>query len=250
MGVLRGSERPSTRRAARFVVLAVSLAAFGIDSSLCQEVPQFQPWPPPAPSETRVGPKHTGPRDPAAATRTNVASPTDKPLPQDGPTLQLLGDVQRSLASALNSDGWSEIKYYGAPGGFAVLARCHRTKFEGWRGYLNELFKGEPGPYSRVTHLRFVLLIVTDTPPATVEQGVTFNNLTAWHSRGLLGLPQSIDGQPYAPGTTCYALAYVFDPGQDSSGAPPRLLNNLAGPMQSVNAELWAALGKSPCTPR
>jgi hypothetical protein len=249
MGVLRGSERPSTRRTARFVVLAVGLAALGIDSSLCQEIPRFEPWPPPAPSEEHGGAQLPVKRDSAAGTRVNVDRPTDiapKPEPsRPAPTSALLRDVHEALVSVFNSHGQHQRRYYSIPDGFALVVRWDRTECEGLLGWFKQYLTNDCIGYSHITHYRVILFIVTDQPFQPPEQGVTYEAVRAWWSHGLNDLPRSIAAQSYAPGTACYVYAYVFDPGKQTDGTNLRLLP--FDKAQSLNLALWSALRDSPC---
>jgi hypothetical protein len=251
MGVLRESERPSTRMTARFVVLAVGLAALGIDSSLCQEMPPFQPWPPPVPSDEHGGAQLPVKRDSATGTRVNVDRPTDampkrEPLPRQAAATPLLGDVHEQLVSILNSHGQYKRRSYGVPNGFALVVQWDRVECEGLLGTFKQYLTYDCSGHSHPTHYRVILFIVTDQPFPTPEQAVSYETARAWGvSHGLTNLSGTVATQSYAPGTACYIFAYLFDSGKQTDGTNLGL--SPSDKAQSLNLALWSALRDSPC---
>jgi hypothetical protein len=246
MGVLRESERPSTRMTARFAVLAVGLAALGIDSSLCQEIPRFVPPPPPAASQMLAGPWHPAKRDPGPRPSSeDVLSPTDpaqKLQPTSPHVPQSLGDIDAWVVHNLSNYGCTERRYYGVPGGFAVVMRCDPVACPTIWEKVKEFFLFDC--HERRTHSRVVLLLVTEAPPEPQPRAATFQEVNEqWFSRGQPALPMSVAQQPYGAGVVCTTLAYVFDLGNH------RLLTDVEVREQDVNAVLWLALEKTPCAP-
>ena len=159
------------------------------------------PWPPPAPTTQTV-------LNRALLTR-NAAT---------------LGDVAERLTTALDGLGYSEHKFYGAPGGFALATRLEQIEFDGtpkagalrWSAelppreifslgsFLDALFSAPEG------HYRVIVFVVNDQPFTTTARAVSQEEARAWLRGGLNALPESIASVPLKNAHAGTALIYQF----------------------------------------
>ena len=197
-------------------------------------IPQF-PWPPPRASASAV--------IPAAFVR---------PGGIDTPTL---GDVADEISAALDSGGYFERSYFGAPGGFAMVTRLERINPDGtskqeaerWTvgalpltsfslaDYLRALFTAPSG------HYRIIVFVASSQPFAQSEAEVERGEALAWLSEGLNRLPDNIALAPFTSQHTVTALIYEFEQPGDQE-AVLMLPANLMGRVHLQRAQLWDAL--------
>lgn len=159
------------------------------------------PWPPPRPSALEV-------LDLALLE-----------LPPD----PMLATVDSILADELEAAGYSGIRYYRVPEGFAAVTRIEQIHSDGtprpepdrWasdplppgslREFLRGLFQGNPGRY-RV----FVFPVTSRSfAPDTVE--VTREEASAWLEEGFNVLPSVIGRRAFTPRHRISALVYEFE---------------------------------------
>ena len=197
-------------------------------------IPQF-PWPPPRASASAV-----------------IPAAFVKPGAVDTATL---GDVAAEISAALDTGGYFERSYFGAPGGFAMVTRLERINPDGtptaeaerWTvgalpltsfslaAYLRALFTAPSG------HYRIIVFVVSSQPFAQSETEVERSEALAWLSEGLNRLPDNIALAPFTPQHTVTALIYEFEqPGNQE--AMLMLPANLMGRVHLERAQLWDAL--------
>ena len=166
---------------------------------------EFPYWPPPSASTSEEIPRSL--------------------LTANGET-STFGTVADRLRGALDRCGYTEIKFYGVPGGFAIVTRMEQFYADGrskepparWAadiqplklsqtsilGYLEALLWAPPGYY------RVVLFVVTssswDKPGPKAAEAV----VNAWLDGGQYGLPKTLRGMPFEEECKCIALVYEF----------------------------------------
>ncbi len=197
-------------------------------------IPQF-PWPPPRASASAV-----------------IPAAFVKPGGVDTATL---GDVADEISAALDTGGYFERSYFGAPGGFAMVTRLERINPDGtptdeaerWTvgalpltsfslaAYLRALFTAPSG------HYRIIVFVVSSQPFAQSETEVQRDEALAWLSDGLNRLPDNMALAPFTPQHTVTALIYEFEqPGNQE--AMLMLPAHLMGRVHLQRAQLWDAL--------
>jgi hypothetical protein len=197
-------------------------------SSAGPKIPEF-PWPPPPPSASRVigGGVLT-------ARIKDIEARTHKVLAVHG--RYHLRDVDAILRRSLRATGY-EFRYYGAPRGFATVARLERIDDKGapfpteerfdsefrpvdgfsLMGYLRALFVAPPG------HYRVIVFIVSPEPFQATGKPVSSEEASAWLEGGVNVLPKEIGGLEYTlPDYACTALIYEFDK-RDTQSNPVEL---------------------------
>jgi hypothetical protein len=198
-------------------------------------LPQF-PWPAPKPSAISVIP--------------NQLLFTNKQ-----PTL---GDIENKLYHTLQSPdcGYSEIKYYGIPNGFAMVTRIEqfnpkdgRSKTQDrWlanvqpphnfslKAWLQALFTANPGSF------RIIVFLVTDQLKNTTHN-LSKNQAMAWLSSGSFSLPTKLKNEPFTPQHLCTAFIYEFFQSHAEYAQTSFVeLSSLPGLDHLKGAKIWQAL--------
>ncbi|WP_454278923.1 hypothetical protein [Sphingomonas sp. Marseille-Q8236] len=164
-------------------------------------MPNF-PWPPPAPSA----------RATISAARFG--------------RVQTLGEAADRLSSALERSGYTEIGYYAAPGGFALVTRIERMRDDGrpWSqvgrfdiesqaslpdpftlsDYLTALLRAPPGRY------RLIAFIVSDHITPSNGPSIGFNDVDRILENGSDRLDNQTKSQAFTPNHKVIALIYEF----------------------------------------
>lgn len=165
--------------------------------------PPAFPWPPPAASAQMVVPD--------SAFTTGGARAT-------------LGDLNKKLAGALTSQGYTARSYFVVPDGFAVVTRLEKFGAGGapaageerWstgntvpqrftlEGYLASLFSGEPGRF------RVLVFVVTSHPFAATGTSPSRRTTLDWLGNGFDSLPRTIANASAPADIKCTVLIYEF----------------------------------------
>lgn len=142
-----------------------------------------------------------------------------------------LGDLDKTIRSALDSAGYGSRSYYKIPGGYAIATQLERFVDDGrpapgvdrwavasklWpfslENYIKALFATEPGRF------RVIVLIVTSTPVQLSSEGAVRKQAIDWVMGGFNVLPPEIAEVLYDGAMNCTALVYEFK--KAPGGAP------------------------------
>jgi hypothetical protein len=172
-------------------------------------------------------------------------------------SLQTVGDVVRSILSALERNGYVERSFFRTkPGGVVLVTRLERINDDGsslreperWsargQGYgsadelvrfLRGLFFVDPGRY------RVIVFILQDSPFYQSEKSVTGHEARTWlHSGANVLSPEAAESR--FAGVYCTALVYEFA----SDGAVVRRIDSrLTGKQHLAKAGLLSVLEKA-----
>lgn len=193
-------------------------------------VPTF-PWPPP-----RASTFWRLPRDVVIG-------------PEDHPTL---GSVAGRLYRSMERAGYTEVAYFGTPGGLALVSPMERFAEAGLPAIGKECRKlcerplGSPSfdltgclarlsmaPAGRYRVLVFVIALQTSNPD---QESAPYVNAPDWSGVGSIAVPCWLAALPYSDSHVCVAMVYEFE--RRSESGPPKVVHS----SMDAHAQL-AALG-------
>ncbi|MDE3114686.1 MAG: hypothetical protein KGL26_03705 [Pseudomonadota bacterium] len=227
VGTMEGSGGSGAPR--RVAKMSVSVAP----PPAAMALPEF-PWPPPPPSDRMLLP-HTG------FARGLGAHPS-------------LTDAAGHLTDALQQAGYSQYSFYGAPGGFALVARLERIRPDGTPEPEGQRFAppSATAPFSLGTYLkqlfiapegyyRLIVFVVTDNVVVTQGTAPTAATAEAWLRNGADRLPSAYATLPFTKAHEVDALIYEFHK-QGKGQATPLLPSPLDARAHLEKAGLYARL--------
>jgi hypothetical protein len=228
----------------RLIVLSFLLLA----AACSAPSPPPAPPPPPPPPQAAAEPPPPPPPVPVPA-EVPPLPPFPWPAPKPSAQLELqpavfgsvrtLGDVDARLTAKLAAHGYENLRYYAAPGGFALVAPIERitalgaplpdpkrfslasvSLFDGCGVHLLScLLHADPGRY------RVIVFVVTDGVVISGAAVPTFATVQNWSDHGGSVLPDAIQSQSLA-GRHIFALVYEFlRPAVDT---PPQQVRSLS----------------------
>lgn len=167
-----------------------------------------------------------------------------------------LADFDATFRRALRAAGYSEIRYFAVPAGFAMVTRVERMEIDGapappatrWTiqassvqtlsliSRLRDFFLAQPG------HFRILVFIVSSLPFHQAPRGATRDEAVAWLDAGVNVLPAHIASQPAGEAATATVLVYEFV--QPEAGRPAQLQRPGQFTVQQhlERAGVWAVL--------
>ena len=161
--------------------------------------PNFEPWPPPRPTDSR----------------------DLNDLFLDHNKFRTLGSIQDYFVTALEHSGVYDFSYFDAPGGFALVTPLEQLNANGrpdlnslkqpqsqnandwFNNWITLLFLCPKGYYGAV-----VFLVTTDPQGPDMKESVTQADLENWSTGGIRGLTDSIRNESAA---NHYIYADVYD---------------------------------------
>jgi len=201
-GTMEGSGGAGPQRRVGSAVIGTPAKRAAAAPHAAFALPDF-PWPPPTPSDRMLLPR-------AGFARGLGANPS-------------LSDAAGRLTDALQQAGYSQYSFYGAPGGFALVARLERIRPDGTPepeaqrfappsasapfslgSYLKQLFIAPEGYY------RLIVFVVTDNVVVTHGAAPTAATTEAWLRNGADRLPPAYATLPFTKAHEVDALIYEF----------------------------------------
>ena len=188
----------------------------------------------------------------------------DLPPPHASATLSLqmkslaaqanqLGDLATAIGAASQQAGYSQLRYWAVPDGFAMATRLEQITENGapktpdrWsltltpprifslKSYLEALFAADRGFY------RLIVFIVSPHAFAQTNTTLKFKTSIDWLWSGLNRLPPSIASMPLTAEYVCTGLIYEFE--QKDPYTDPALRTSIDGKAHLQMARLWQAL--------
>lgn len=160
-----------------------------------------------------------------------------------------LEDVDHLLKSSLNQLGYSQLSYYYAPNGFALLTPVEQinkdglalpgaerwkdypagSRFDGVLDYLSSLILPKPG------HFRLFIFLVTDQNVRHSGQKIKADEVQAWLQNGGYWLPEVIGSQDFTPGHHLTVLVFEFQAPESTKKLSQQCSNQLFTPVEHLS---------------
>lgn len=175
-------------------------------SPVPQDADRLEPWPPPVPTRYAIFPRVMDAR----------------------PDFKTVGDIADALHAELNRSGVSELRYWGAPNGFALVTRIEPIDEQGrpagrsadgprpvgwsWGGIVEAIYEsGKVLISSPAGGSRILLFVVTDDgdvrhPEVTMRPQIA----EAWNVQGRFMLPRVNRDTPLSSNHIAAVFVYEF----------------------------------------